>query len=283
MKNLVLAFLLSLSYGYGQYINQGTIKLKKIEEPIEAKDIVYSNDKKIEFKNNAFPYVISSAKLKNIEKIEFDSANYHKEVPRLPESFTERREGRAVYMTLEDLFANNQTERGFRTKKIGYLYEYSGDLLDVKEAKEDKRIKDVAGIVYNGDIYISIKNMWDNESKENGNFVMMHEKNTFARVKYINDKFLYFELPLKGMGNFLLTTSLGMFGAVGGGMSAVVSTNVPENYRPIIMYRDNKEVFIIKNCKQFNEHFEGKDSDIHIDCDKDYNLNNIRKEIITKL
>lgn len=283
MRNLVLVFLLSVSYGFGQYIEQGSIKLEKVEELIEAKDIVYLNDKKIEFRNNAFPYVISYAKLKNVEKIEFDSANYHKEVPQLPESFTEKREGRGVYMTLEDLFANNQTERGFRAKKIGYLYEYPGDLLDVRESKEDERIKDVAGIVYNSDIYISIKNMWDNESKENGNFVMMHEKNTFARVKYISDKFLYFELPLKGMGNFILTTSLGMFGAVGGAMSAVVSTNVPENYRPIIMYRDNKEVFIIKNCKQFNEHFEGKDSGIHIDCDNDYNLNNIRKEIFTKL
>lgn len=284
MKNTLKIIFLFLSLlSYSQYIETGTIKLEKIDEPIHAKDIVYVNDKTIQFRNTDYPYVISFAKLKKIEKIDFDSTQYHQDIPNLSETFSENREGRAVYVTLEDLFTNHQTERDFRAKKIGYLYEFPGDLIDVKEGKEDKRIKDIAGVVYDGDTYISIKNMWDNESKENNNYVIMHEKNTFARVKYLNDSILYFDMPLKGMGNFILTTSLGMFGAIGGGVSAIVSTNVPDNYRPILMYRDNKEVFIIKNCKQFNEHFENKNKEIKIDCEKDYNLNSIRKEILTKL
>lgn len=288
MKNLLLTIIL-ICFGIsnGQYISEGIIKFtdKKDELTIKAENIVYLNDKFIQFRNVEYPYVLSFAKTKHISNIEFDSINYSKEVPVLSETFIDKIDTKGTFANFSDMNAlNASTEKKIRVKKIGYMYEFQDDLIDVVNAEDMKRLKDVYGLVHNGDLYISIKNMWENENKDNNNYVMMHEKNTFVRVKYMNDEFMYLELPLKGMGNFILSTALGNFGAIGGLGAALVSTRMPENYRPIFIYKENNEVFVIKDCEQFNEHLEKKNKSVRIeDCKKDYNLNTIRDFVINKM
>ncbi len=288
MKNATVVFLFIFgSIVFGQYIEQATLKFEKLDETVSAKDIIYLNEKIIQFRNTDYPYVLSYAKLKKLEKFEFDSANYHQEIPKLNETFSEKREGRGVYLTIDDLITGNLTEAKFRTKSIGLgLYEYKDDLIDVVD-QETKKIKDIAGVLYQGYVYLSVKLISQNESKEeNGSFVLKHGANTFVRVKYIGDDFLYLEMPLQTMGNLIASTALGVGvgGAIGGALSAVVSTNSPADYRPIIMYNSAQKFHTIKNCKSFNEHFERQNSSIRINCDNDdYNLNNIRKTIITQL
>ncbi|MBA5629309.1 hypothetical protein [Moheibacter lacus] len=288
MKKILFAFQLVLSsIAFGQYIENATLKFEKLDETVSAKDVVYVNDKLIQFRNTNYPYVLSYAKLKKLEKFEFDSTQFHQNAPKLNETFSEKREGRGVYLTIDDLINGNLTEMPFRSKSIGLgLYEYTNDLIDVVDY-ETKKIKDIAGVLLNGYVYVSVKHASDHESKdEKGSFVLKHGVHTFVRVKYMGDDFLYFEMPLQTMGNLIATTAVGVGigGAIGGALAGVVSTNSPADYRPIIMYFSKKEFHTIKNCKNFNEHFERQNSTIRINCDNDdYNLNNIRRTIITEL
>jgi hypothetical protein len=287
MKNLLLTItLICYAISNGQYISEGIIKFtdKKDELTIKAEDIVYLNDKFIQFRNVEYPYVLSFAKTKHISKIDFDTLNYSIEVPELPQTFMNKFEYKGTFPSFSDIYANNITDSKVRVKNLGYMYEFESDLIDVVNPENLKRIKDISGLIHNGDLYISVRNMWENENENNKNYVLMHEKNTFVRIKYMNDEFMYLEMPLKGMGNFILSTALGNFGAIGGLGAALVSTKMPENYRPIFIYKENNEVFVIKDCEQFNEHLEKKNKSVKIeDCKMDYNLNTIRDFVINKM
>lgn len=133
------------------------------------------------------------------------------------------------------------------------------------------------------DIIISSPSIFKQWLFHPSNYILQHGKNTFVRVKYINDEFIYLEMPLQTQGNFILATSLGMFGAIGGAARPLVETNIPVNYRPIIIYKENNEAFIIKDCEQFNKHFESKDQYKEIDCNKEFNFNTIRQKIVSDL
>lgn len=277
--------LLIASISFGQYIEQATIKVKDKDITIQAKDIVYLNKKHIQFRNAEYPYVLSNLKVKHIENMSFDSAQYQKSAPRLNETFSPKRDGKGIYLTMDDVVQNKlTTDRKYKIKNMGVLgYEFEGDLLDVVDEKGN-RLKNIAGILHNGEVYLSVKNISKNEAEDQkGSYVLHHPANTFVRVKYIGEDFFYFEMPLQTMGNFILTTSLGMGGAIGGALSGIVATSVPSNYRPIIKYHSDDAFHTFKNCEQFNEHFGAKNADMKIDCENSYNLNSIREKIITVL
>lgn len=285
MRNLTLTFTLFISsFSFAQYIENATIKIKDKDITIEAKDIVYLDEKNIQFRNIQSPYVLSNLKVKHIEKIDFDPTQYKAEIPELNETFSPKREGRGVYLTIEDALQNNITEKKFKIRKVGKAwYEFDADLIDVVD-NENKKLKDIAGILFNGDLYLSVKYISKNESKEEkGSYVLQHPANTFVRVKYIGEDFLYLEIPLQTMGNLIASTSLGMGGLIGGALAGILSVSEPNNYRPIIMYNNEGTFHTFKNCINFNEHFEKRNPNMKIDCENNYNLNNIREKIITEL
>ncbi|MFA7615324.1 MAG: hypothetical protein WBF83_08755 [Moheibacter sp.] len=276
MKSLPLFFLLFSTLSFGQYIEKANLKIKKTDHPIQAKDIVYLDGKKIRFVDTAEPYVFKYSRIKDLEKFDFDSADFHKDVPKLRTSYTEYREGRGVYETMDDLMKNKVTDRQFRAKKNGFKYEFQEDLLVVID-DEDKRIKDVAGLLWQGDVYVSFRNAIKNLSdEEKGALFYDQALNTFVRVKYMNENLLYFEFPYKTMGDLFV------MGGIGGMLGAVLSNGQKVRMAATIYYDSDKEFHALLNCKKFNQHLENRNKDFRFDCDN-YELNTVRDKVFNEL
>lgn len=275
-KIIPLLFLLISSIAYSQYIEKAQLKIKKTENTIQAKDIVFLDAKKIRFVDTTEPFVYKYSRIKDLEKFEYDAADFHKDVPKLRTTFTEFRDGRGVYETMDDLMKNKVTDRTFRAKKNGYQYEFLEDMLVVIDG-DDKKIKDVAGLLWQGDVYVSFRNAIKNLSdEEKGVLIYDLGLNNFVRVKYMDDHHLYFEFPFKTVGDMFLA------GGVGGALGAILSNGQQVRMAPTVYYDSTKEFHAFLNCKRFNEHLENRKEEFRFDC-KNYELNTVRDKAFHQL
>lgn len=293
MKKTILLLTLFASFANAQYIKEATIKLKKIDEPIKVYDLRYI-DKLISFRAEDLPNALATAKVKHIEDLKFDSINYSITIPELKQTYNTENftYPNGAYETLESFIAKTPSDKIMfpKTHYKALYYEYSNDLVQFfEQGKTDFPIKNYFAVVHNDEVYLNVKAIMNNRADGNGNLSKDIPNNGFLRVKAGTDDFLYVEMPMtKTSTTFLVGVAGGLTagvasaagGAIIGGVASGLSNGMigiasPNLMKGIVLDVEKKEYDIFKNCKDFNTFLEAQSTSA-IDCDKDYNISNIR-------
>lgn len=295
MNKLFTLLILCSTFSFGQYIKEATIKLKKVDQPLQVLDLRYQGNKMIIFRLVELPNAITYAKVKHIEDLKFDSVNYSKEIPDLKQTYLDQdltyQDG--VYTTADDLI--NRTPKEMKVEKKQHYksmnHEYKDDLVQfVETGKPDFPLKNIFAIVNNGEVYLNVKAIMKNRGEGNGNLSQDAPFNAFLRVKAGTDNYLYTEMPMTKTSSAILAgvaggltagvASIGasaiMAGVYSGIANGALNMASPSLMKGIVFDTSAKEYDIFKNCKDFNAFMEKKNPNLIIDCDKDYNISTIR-------